>query len=128
MNDTATAQDTSRRVIDTYYDTLMGGMTSFNEERLREILAPELCFEGPIAGRRVGAAGFVKGVTGFTETMHGLVMLSRLDAGNQVATLYDAEMPGGRVRFAEFFEVAGGRIESIRLLYDATEYRARGGH
>jgi len=31
------------------------------------------------------------------------------------------------VRFAEFFQVDDGKIRSLRLLYDAAEYRARGG-
>lgn len=84
-------------------------------------------FEGPIAGRRVGAGGFIKGVAGFAETMRGLTMLQQLHTDDAVATLYDAEMPGGTVRFAEFFQIAEGKIQSLRLLYDAHEYRARGG-
>jgi hypothetical protein len=31
------------------------------------------------------------------------------------------------VRFAEFFQVGDGRIQSIKLLYDAAQYRALGG-
>jgi len=54
-------------------------------------------------------------------------MVHQLYAGATVATLYDAEMPGGTVRFAEFFHVEDGKIQTLRLLYDATEYRARGG-
>lgn len=54
-------------------------------------------------------------------------MLNRVCAGDLAAALYDARMPGGTVRFAEFFRVNVGKIQSLRLLYDATEYRARGG-
>jgi hypothetical protein len=64
---------------------------------------------------------------GFIETMRSLNMVHQLYAGNTAATLYDAEMPGGTVRFAEFFRVEDGKIQTLRLVYDATEYRARGG-
>ena len=43
------------------------------------------------------------------------------------AALYDAEMPGGTIRFAEFFHVENGEIQALRMVYDATGYRARGG-
>ncbi len=118
---------TEEQLVQDYYDTLKDGMASFDEDRLRRILAPDLVFEGPIAGRHVGAEAFIKGVAGFAETMRGLTMLQQLNAGNAAATLYDAEMPGGTVRFAEFFQTADGKIQSLRLLYDAHEYRARGG-
>jgi hypothetical protein len=36
------------------------------------------------------------------------------------ATLYDAGMPGGTVRFAEFFHVENGMVQTLRLVYDAT--------
>ena len=43
------------------------------------------------------------------------------------AALYDAQLPGGTVRFAEFFEVTDGRIHALRLHYDAAEFRAKAG-
>lgn len=114
-------------VVHDYYDILGGGMASFDPGRLREILAPDLEFEGPIAGRRTGAEGFIKGVSGFAGTMRGLTVVQEVHAEGMAAALYDAAMPGGIVRFAEFFQIADGRIRSLRLLYDAGEYRARGG-
>lgn len=119
--------DTTGDVVRAYYDILKEGMASFDPDRLRAILAPDLVFEGPIAGRRVGAEGFIKGVSGFAETMRGLTMLNQLREGGAAATLYDAELPGGTVRFAEFFQLDAGRIQSLRLLYDAAKYRASGG-
>jgi ketosteroid isomerase-like protein len=119
--------DTTEQLVHAYYDILKDGMASFDEERLRAILAPDLAFEGPIAGNVVGAERFITGVSGFAGTMRGLTMVHQVRAGDEAAALYDAEMPGGTVRFAEFFQVAEGRIQSLRLLYDASEYRARGG-
>lgn len=114
-------------IVEAYYDILKGGTASFDTGRLRAILAPDLVFEGPIAGRVVGAERFIKGVSGFVETVRSLIIEEQVHAGDLVATLYDAEMPGGIVRFAEFFQIGDNKIQSLRLLYDATVYRARGG-
>ncbi|WP_406269009.1 nuclear transport factor 2 family protein [Nocardia sp. NBC_00881] len=119
--------DTVSQPVQAYYNILTAGPTAFDEGRLRGILADDLVFEGPIAGHVVGAEPFIKGVFGFIDTMRSLTMLHQLRAKSIAATLYDAEMPDGTVRFAEFFQLDGGKIQSLRLLYDATEYRARGG-
>jgi SnoaL-like domain len=115
------------QVVQAYYDILTGGMATFDPARLRAILATDLVFEGPIAGRVVGAERFSKGLTGFIETMPSLNMVHQLYAGNMAATLYDAQMPGGTVRFAEFFHVENAMVHTLRLVYDAAEYRDRGG-
>jgi ketosteroid isomerase-like protein len=108
------------QIIDTYYDIL----AAFDAERLRAILAPELAFEGPLAGRRTGAEGFIKGAGDFAAVARNLTMLDRVEDGVRAAALYDADLPGGTVRFAEFFTVADGRIASLRLHYDATKFQA----
>jgi hypothetical protein len=41
--------------------------------------------------------------------------------------LYDARMPGGIVRFAEFFRFHDGKISALRIHYDPAEYVQRGG-
>ena len=118
--------DTSE-IARTYYDIIGRGAAAFDPERLRAILAPDLAFEGPIAGAVRGAERFLGGVAGFARTATGTTVLHRLTDGAEVATLYDAELPGGRVRFAEFLEFRDGRIGSVRLLYDAADYVAKGG-
>lgn len=122
-----TSTGTTSTVVQRYYAVLSPGTAVFDPAELRAILAPDLDFEGPIAGHRVGAEGFIKGVCGFAETVRGLDMVQQLCDGDQAAALYDAELPGGSVRFAEFFRVSEGKIRSLRLLYDAAQYRARGG-
>ena len=124
MNQTGTG---TAQIVQAYYDILTGGIAAYDPARLRTLLATDLVLEGPIAGHVVGAERFSKGVSGFIETMRSLNMVHQLYAGDTAATLYDAEMPGGTVRFAEFFHVEDGKIQTLRLLYDATEYRARGG-
>jgi len=119
--------DGTAQVVQTYYDILAGGAATFDPARLTAILAPDLVFEGPIAGHVTGAERFSQGVLGFIETVRSLDIVHQLYAGDTAATLYDAEMPGGTVRFAEFFHVEDGTIQTLRLVYDAAEYRARGG-
>lgn len=121
------ADHATAEVVRTYYDVLGGGPTMFAADRLRPILAEDLIFDGPLAGRRVGAEGFIRELGWLVETIRGLTMLYQLSDGDTAAALYDVELPGGPVRFAEFFGVGEGRIRTLRLLYDATEYRARGG-
>lgn len=122
-----TGTATASQVAATYYDLLRGGASSFDPERLRAILDDDLRFEGPIVGSRVGADAFVRGVTGFVGIARRIEMRQRVTGEDGAAALYDAELPGGTVRFAELFEVAGGRIRTLRLHYDVAAYRAGGG-
>jgi hypothetical protein len=122
------AEDKTAELIDLYYDSWRSGIDSLDRTRLSDILAENLDFEGPIAGRRQGAAGFIAGLTRFVEGLQSPIrILQRVNSDRQAAALYDADLPEGTMRFAEFFEIDGTRIESIRLVYDAERYRALGG-
>ena len=114
--------------IETYYEILQSGADRFDAEQLRAILAPELIFEGPIAGHRVGAEPFCKGVVGFVSALQHLEMRQLVTTPGMAATLYDAELPGGTCRFAEFIELDTGVITSLRLLFDPQRYLELGGH
>lgn len=116
-------------LVQQYYESWKGGMATFDRERLTRILAEDFAFEGPIAGKRRGPAeGFIGGLQRFVEGLRRPIeVLQEVHTGGQSAVLYDAELPGGVMRFAEFFEIADGRIRSDRLLYDAAQYRALGG-
>jgi ketosteroid isomerase-like protein len=115
-------------VVDDYYASWRNGISSFDEDRVRSVLAKNLDFEGPIAGKRRGAAGFIRGLERFVEGLRAPIqILQQMDSGEQAAVLYDADLPEGTMRFAEFFYVRDGRIQSIKLLYDAAQYRALGG-
>jgi hypothetical protein len=114
------------QVIEDYYEVLAGG-PGFSAPRLRETLADDLSFHGPAGPPRTGADAFVDGVRGFVETVRQLTFLQRVQDASGVASLYDATLPAGTVRFAEFLELTDGRISSIRLLFNPAEYRERGG-
>jgi len=119
---------TTAELIDTYYGSWRDGISTFDESRVRGVLAEELDFEGPIAGKRRGAAGFVGGLKRFVEGLRAPIRIfQKIDSGDESAVLYDADLPEGTMRFAEFFKVENGRIQSLKLLYDAAQYRALGG-
>ena len=122
------AKTETAELIDAYYDSWRTGIGSFDQTRVGAILAEDLDFEGPIAGKRTGAAGFIGGLRRFVEGLQAPIsLLQRVGSGDEAAVLYDADLPEGRMRFAEFFVIDGGRIRAIKLLYDATQYRALGG-
>jgi hypothetical protein len=107
-----------------YYDSWKGGGAALDDTRIRALLAPNLTFESPI-NQRQGADSFMVGLGGFITTMKSRQMLQIVAAGDEAAALYDCELtrPVNTLRCAEFFRVAGNRIEAIRLLFDATAYR-----
>ncbi len=126
--DVAAAAATTHRasaLVDAYYACWIHGLEAFDEARLREILAPGLVFNGTLAGHRIGAEGFLKGVAGVAAVVRSFTQVQRVEQGNEVAVVYDCELirPAGVCRFAEFFRVEGGRIQSINLVYDGTEWR-----
>lgn len=122
------ANTSTAELIDGYYASWRNGILAFDESRVQGVLVENLDFEGPIAGKRQGAAGFIGGLKRFVEGLRAPIrILQQIDSGHQAAALYDAHLPGGTMRFAEFFTVGEGRIQSIKLLYDAAQYRAFGG-
>jgi ketosteroid isomerase-like protein len=124
---TATTETT--QLVSAYYDSWQKGIETFDRDRLGKILAEDFDFEGSIAGKRRGpSAGFVAGLQRFVEVMKPPIkILHRLESGDQAAVLYEAELPGGTTRFAEFFRIENGRIASLHLVYDAAQYRDLGG-
>jgi len=126
--DTFEPASPARRAIDSYYASWRTGIDGFDGSRLEALLATDLDFEGPIAGHRVGAAGFIGGLRRFVEGLQEpIAMLEEVAGNSSGAALYDAVLPGGSMRFAEFFRVDGDRIASLKLVYDAARYVELGG-
>lgn len=122
------AKNTTAELVSSYYDSWRNGIASFDKTQVAGILAENLDFEGPIAGKRQGAAGFIGGLARFVEGLQAPIrVLQQVDSDHQAAALYDADLPNGTMRFAEFFQVDGGRIPAIKLVYDPAQYRALGG-
>jgi ketosteroid isomerase-like protein len=114
---------TASEMVTAYYEAWTRG--TFDEDRLRSILAEDLVFEGPLAGRRVGADAFLRGVRDVSNALKDFRLIQRLENEDEVSVLYDGDLtrPAGTHRFAEFFSIRDGRIRAINLLYDGTEWR-----
>ncbi|MFI6484545.1 nuclear transport factor 2 family protein [Nonomuraea sp. NPDC050663] len=115
-------------VIQAYYRVLTSGIEAYGEgEELAPLLADDLRFEGPIAGQVTGAARFLQGVKGFIANVGAIDLIQEVNDADETAVLYDAHLPKGVVRLAEFFTHAEGRIQRLRLHYDPADYVAKGG-
>lgn len=112
-----------------YYRVLTGGADAFGDGHdLRPLLSDHLDFTGSLAGHVSDATdGFLHGVAGFISTVRSIDVVREIHGRNEAAVLYDAEMPGGPVRFAEFFTFHDGVIDTLNLHYDGPDYIAKGG-
>jgi hypothetical protein len=112
-----------------YYRELMAGTDAFSSgHNLRPLLVDHLDFTGSLAGHIPDATeGFLRGVAGFVGTVKSIAIVQDVHDSLGSAVLYDAELPGGTVRFAEFFTFDDGKIATLHLHYDGPDYIAKGG-
>jgi hypothetical protein len=117
------------QVLQDYYRILLGGADGYGRgDELRPLLSPHLEFSGSLAGHRPDATeGFLQGVSGFVAAVQGIDVVREVHDDRGSAVLYDAGMPGGVVRFAEFFTFRDGVIDTLYLHYDGPDYIAKGG-
>ena len=122
----AVSTNTTADLARAYYASWENGIDTFDEQRLRQILDPDLLFEGPIAGSRRGMEGFLGGLAGFVRALRSFHMLQQFETGDQAAALYDCSLgsSGGTLRFAEFIRTENERITEIRLVYDPAAFRS----
>lgn len=125
----STVSTSAPPVLQGYYRILGAGAGRFGEgQGLRTLLSGHLDFTGSLAGHRPDSTeGFLQGVAGFVSTVRSITVVREVHGGDASAVLYDAEMPGGVVRFAEFFTFRDGVIDTLQLHYDGQDYIAKGG-
>lgn len=111
-------------IVRAYYDSWKNGIERFDETRLCSVLSPKVRFESPL-GRREEAAPLVEAIARFAKALKQVDFHQTLAASDEAAVIYDCQLtwPVDVLRCAEFFRVEGHRITSIRLVFDATEYR-----
>lgn len=117
------------RVLQDYYRILTSGADAYGHgEQLRPLLSPHLDFAGSLAGHHPDSTdGFLHGVSGFIATVRDIDVVREVHGRDGSAVLYDAALPGGTVRFAEFFGYRDGVIDTLDLHYDGPDYLAKGG-
>ena len=116
-------------VLRNYYRILTSGAAACGQgDELRPLLSAQLEFSGSLAGHLPDATeGFLRGVSGFIATVQRLDFVREVHDDRGSAVLYDAAMPGGAVRFAEFFTFRDGVIDSLFLHYDGPDCLSKGG-
>ncbi len=102
------------------------GWTSKNFEEAIPLLAPNLRVEVPINDYPT-TESFAKALAGFGGMVKNVVLLGEFAEGDAAMLLYDMEVDRlGKMRIAEHFTVAEGRITRIRQIHDTAALRAAG--
>jgi hypothetical protein len=117
------------QVLQDYYRILTSGAEAYgNGESLRPLLSDHLDFTGSLAGHRPDSTdGFLHGAAGFVATVQSIDVVREVHGPGGSAVLYDAALPGGIVRFAEFFTFDDATIDTLTLHYDGQDYLSKGG-
>ena len=114
--------DNTLSVVRAYHN----GWTSKNFEEAVRLLAPGLKVEVPI-NEYPTAESFAKALVGFGGMAKNVVLLGEFAKGDEGMLLYDMDVGRlGKMRIAEHFTVAEGRITRIRQIHDTAALRAAG--
>ncbi|QUR68266.1 nuclear transport factor 2 family protein [Mycobacterium spongiae] len=108
------------RVVTTYHESWTRG----DMVTARSHLADDLDFQGSI-DTFTNADDFIATLTGFAQMLTRVDLLAQFYSDDGAALLYDCvtNSPAGTIRTAEFFGLRGGKIATIRLVFDATLLR-----
>jgi hypothetical protein len=102
------------------------GWTTKQFDEAVALLAPDLQVEVPI-NEYPTAESFAKALVAFGSMVSRVALLAELATANEVVLLYDMDVEGlGKLRIAEHFTVAGGKITRIRQIHDTAALRAAG--
>jgi len=101
---------------------LMSGTDSW-----KNVVAENIIFTGPVDQVK-GLEAFTKLNEGFMPMIRSNEMKQAVESGNFVITqmLMDIEMPSGKIvklDMSEWYEIQNGKIQSIKIYYDAEEFR-----
>ena len=101
---------------------LMSGTDSW-----KDVVSTNVTFHGPV-DRVSGLDAFTKLNEGFMPMIRGNEIKQAVESGNYVITqvLMDVEMPSGKtiqLDMTEWYEIKDGKISSIKIYYDAEEFR-----
>lgn len=105
------------------YQQSMGTQTS----EWMDLMAEDIVFQGPV-DRVEGKEANIKLNMEFGKLIRGVEHISLTENENLVSTqiIIKLETPSGKIidlEIAEFYTIENGRIKSIRIYYDPTEYK-----
>jgi hypothetical protein len=102
------------------------GMAS-GTDSWKEFIAETITFDGP-AAQVSGIEPFIQLNEGFMSMVRGTRMIKAVEVDSLVITQVeiDVEMPTGKtitLDMSEWYETKDGKIQSIKVYYDAEEFR-----
>ncbi len=105
------------------YQQLMGS----GDEKWMDMVADDITFAGPV-DQVTGKKAFAELNASFFPQVKGYELLTAFEQGNQalLESLFTVQAPGGKeikLKMAEIYEVENGKINNIRIYYDAEEFR-----
>ena len=113
---------TPMEVVQAFGQGLMSGTDSW-----KEVVAEDVIFTGPVDQVK-GLEAFAKLNEVLMPMIRGNEMKQAVETGNFVITqiILDVAMPSGKViklDMSEWYEVIDGKIQSVKVYYDAEEFR-----
>lgn len=114
--------NTPMQVFQSFGEGLMSGTDSW-----KEVVSESIVFQGPV-DRVEGLDEFEKLNAKFMPMIRGNKMNLAVESGDYVVTQVEFEIatpsgPNITLDMTEWYEVSDGKIQSIRVYYDAEEYR-----
>jgi len=109
-------------VVQAFGQGLMSGTDSW-----KEVVAEDVAFTGPVDQVK-GLEAFAKLNEAFMPMIRGNEMKKAVEAENFVITqiILDVAMPSGKLiklDMSEWYEVVDDKIQSVKVYYDAEEFR-----
>ena len=115
-------KQTPLTVFQTFGKGLMSGTDVW-----KEVVADDISFVGPV-DQVNGLDAFARLNEGFMPMVKGNTMKQIVEAGDYIITQVemDVAMPSGKtiqLDMSEWYEIQDGKIQSIKIFYDAEEFR-----
>jgi SnoaL-like domain len=110
----------TRRIVRAFHDARTNGDFATAATHL----APAFSFQSPMLGFD-DSTDYLASHAQFQQFVTGLDMISDLYGDDEATLVYDLRTatPAGTQRTAEHFKLEDGRIASILLIFDASEWR-----
>ena len=113
---------TPMEIFQAFGQGMMSGTDSW-----KEVIADSITFTGP-AAQVSGFEAFVELNEGFMSMVRGNRMIKALEVEDFIVTQVeiDVAMPSGKtitLDMNEWYEIRDGKIQSIKVYYDAEEFR-----
>ena len=110
-----------KQIVKAYLEAMFGGGNDF--DRARTLLADNLRYEGPML-EAANADDFMNQMRALAKQVPAAMKASIrhiIGEGSRVAALYEFTVPHP-VLFAEWFEIADGKIAAIAIVHDTRPY------